>query len=35
MGDGAAKPVAPNSNPTGGDNPASRAQNRRVTIIIP
>ncbi len=31
-GHGAADPVAPNTNPTGSDNPAGRALNRRVTI---
>ncbi|MDQ2728448.1 MAG: OmpA family protein [Actinomycetota bacterium] len=31
-GRGAADPVAPNQNPDGSDNPAGRAQNRRVTI---
>lgn len=31
-GKGAADPVAPNQNSDGSDNPAGRAQNRRVTI---
>lgn len=31
-GQGAAEPVAPNTNPDGSDNPAGRAQNRRVSI---
>lgn len=33
-GKGAADPVAPNANPDGSDNPAGRAQNRRVEILI-
>jgi len=32
QGKGSADPVAPNMNPGGGDNPAGRAKNRRVTI---
>ena len=32
---GAANPVAPNMNADGSDNPAGRAQNRRVTITAP
>lgn len=31
-GHGAADPIAPNTNPDGSDNPAGRAQNRRVTV---
>jgi outer membrane protein OmpA-like peptidoglycan-associated protein len=31
---GASRPVAPNANPDGSDNPNGRLQNRRVTIII-
>jgi outer membrane protein OmpA-like peptidoglycan-associated protein len=27
-------PIAPNKNPDGGDNPAGRAKNRRVEVII-
>lgn len=33
-GFGATRPVAPNTNPDGSDNPAGRAQNRRVEVII-
>jgi OOP family OmpA-OmpF porin len=33
-GHGKADPVAPNANPDGSDNPAGRAQNRRVEIIV-
>jgi len=33
-GEGAAKPVAPNTLPNGADNPEGRAQNRRVEIFI-
>jgi outer membrane protein OmpA-like peptidoglycan-associated protein len=33
-GEGAAKPVAPNTLPNGRDNPEGRAQNRRVEILI-
>ena len=33
-GEGAAKPVAPNTLPNGADNPEGRAQNRRVEILI-
>lgn len=33
-GFGETRPVAPNTNPDGSDNPAGRAQNRRVEIII-
>jgi len=32
-GYGKAKPVAPNTNPDGSDNPGGRAQNRRVDIV--
>lgn len=32
---GKARPIAPNANPDGSDNPAGREQNRRVEIIIP
>jgi photosystem I P700 chlorophyll a apoprotein A2 len=32
---GEARPVAPNTNPDGSDNPAGRALNRRVVITIP
>lgn len=32
---GKARPIAPNVNPDGSDNPAGRGQNRRVEIIIP
>lgn len=32
---GKGRPIAPNTNPDGSDNPAGRAQNRRVEIIIP
>lgn len=35
VGQGDANPVAPNTNPDGSDNPAGRAQNRRVTIGLP
>lgn len=31
---GAAKPVAPNANPDGSDNPAGRQKNRRVEVVI-
>jgi photosystem I P700 chlorophyll a apoprotein A2 len=31
---GEAKPVAPNKNPDGSDNPAGRQKNRRVEITI-
>lgn len=34
-GFGSADPVAPNTNKDGSDNPAGRAQNRRVTIVVP
>ena len=34
-GYGESKPVAPNENPDGSDNPAGRALNRRVEIFIP
>jgi outer membrane protein OmpA-like peptidoglycan-associated protein len=34
QGSGEAKPVAPNRNPDGSDNPKGRAQNRRVEIRI-
>ena len=34
-GYGETKPVAPNENPDGSDNPAGRALNRRVEIYIP
>jgi outer membrane protein OmpA-like peptidoglycan-associated protein len=34
-GFGASKPVAPNTNPDGSDNPKGRGKNRRVTIAIP
>lgn len=34
-GRGSADPIAPNTTPTGADNPAGRALNRRVTIVIP
>jgi len=33
-GYGSAQPIAPNSNPDGSDNPAGRALNRRVEIVI-
>ena len=32
IGKGSADPIAPNTNPDGSDNPAGRAQNRRVTL---
>jgi outer membrane protein OmpA-like peptidoglycan-associated protein len=35
VGDGEADPVASNTLPDGSDNPAGRAQNRRVTITVP
>jgi outer membrane protein OmpA-like peptidoglycan-associated protein len=31
---GATRPVAPNANPDGSDNPAGRQQNRRVEVVI-
>jgi outer membrane protein OmpA-like peptidoglycan-associated protein len=31
---GTAKPVAPNANPDGSDNPEGRQQNRRVEITV-
>jgi outer membrane protein OmpA-like peptidoglycan-associated protein len=34
-GFGASKPIAPNKNPDGSDNPKGRARNRRVTVAIP
>jgi outer membrane protein OmpA-like peptidoglycan-associated protein len=34
-GFGASKPIAPNRNPDGSDNPKGRARNRRVTVAIP
>lgn len=34
-GKGSADPVAPNTNSDGSDNPAGRALNRRVTIVVP
>lgn len=34
-GRGEAEPVAPNAKPDGGDNPAGRARNRRVEVVIP
>jgi len=34
QGFGKKDPVAPNSNPNGSDNPAGRAQNRRVEVLI-
>ena len=34
-GYGETKPIAPNENPDGSDNPAGRALNRRVEIFIP
>ena len=33
-GFGEGKPVAPNKNPDGSDNPEGRAQNRRVPITV-
>jgi outer membrane protein OmpA-like peptidoglycan-associated protein len=33
-GFGETRPIAPNTNPDGSDNPSGRAQNRRVEIII-
>lgn len=33
-GFGETQPVAPNANPDGSDNPAGRAKNRRVTIVM-
>ena len=35
QGFGASKPIAPNKNPDGSDNPKGRARNRRVTVAIP
>ena len=35
VGKGEAEPVAPNETADGGDNPAGRAQNRRVVLSIP
>lgn len=32
---GKSQPKAPNTNPDGSDNPAGRAQNRRVEVVIP
>ncbi len=34
VGNGEENPVAPNKNPDGSDNPAGRAKNRRVSVII-
>ena len=34
-GYGETKPIAPNENPDGSDNPSGRALNRRVEIFIP
>lgn len=34
QGFGKTKPVAPNTNPNGSDNPAGRAKNRRVEVLI-
>jgi outer membrane protein OmpA-like peptidoglycan-associated protein len=34
IGYGESRPVAPNTNPDGSDNPAGRQQNRRVAIVI-
>jgi len=34
-GSGESKPVAPNENADGSDNPSGRALNRRVEIFIP
>jgi outer membrane protein OmpA-like peptidoglycan-associated protein len=34
LGKGWAEPVAPNRRPDGGDNPAGRAENRRVEVLI-
>lgn len=34
MGHGAKRPVAPNTNPDGSDNPEGRAKNRRVEIVV-
>lgn len=34
-GKGEAAPIAPNENASGGDDPAGRAKNRRVEVIIP
>jgi len=34
VGYGEAKPVAPNTNPDGSDNPDGRQKNRRVEILI-
>jgi outer membrane protein OmpA-like peptidoglycan-associated protein len=34
QGLGKANPFAPNTNPNGSDNPAGRAKNRRVEVII-
>ncbi|MCB1811656.1 MAG: OmpA family protein, partial [Candidatus Competibacteraceae bacterium] len=33
-GMGELQPIAPNTNPDGSDNPAGRAQNRRVDITV-
>jgi outer membrane protein OmpA-like peptidoglycan-associated protein len=33
-GFGATRPIAPNKNPDGTDNPAGRAKNRRVTVTV-
>jgi outer membrane protein OmpA-like peptidoglycan-associated protein len=33
-GFGASKPIAPNRNPDGSDNPKGRQRNRRVTVAI-
>jgi outer membrane protein OmpA-like peptidoglycan-associated protein len=33
-GYGATRPIAPNTSPTGGDDPAGRQRNRRVTVIL-
>jgi outer membrane protein OmpA-like peptidoglycan-associated protein len=33
-GFGESRPVAPNTKPDGSDNPAGRAQNRRVEILL-
>src|SRR3546814_13268746 len=34
-GQGEAAPIAPNENAAGGDNPAGRAKNRRVELVVP
>jgi outer membrane protein OmpA-like peptidoglycan-associated protein len=33
-GYGASRPVAPNSNPDGSDDPAGRQRNRRVELVL-